>query len=205
MVGIGDSLKRTIDLITIEFAKKFSGKRVLEIGCGRGERIKLFADAGCNTYTIDITDLRNEDLLSGYSFLIGDGRNPPFKNEIFEAVVSFDVIEHIDNDISFLSENYRICKNGGMLVLGTPNRNRLSHKLRQILGKRILYPLKIGKVCLHLIEYDMAGLAELVNRAGFKVIKEEYVWFGLMGIIGFKKFPRFLNKWAQYLIIFAVK
>lgn len=195
---------RDIDLI-YDFAKTISGKRVLEIGCGRGERTHLFVRAGCNVTAIDIVDRRKPALTSGYDFVIADGKDLPFTDKTFDALVSFDVIEHIDEDEIFLRESFRVLKKGGLLVIGTPNRDRLSHKLRQFMGKKIVYPLKIGEGCIHLREYTMNELAELVKNIGFKITKKKYVWFGLIGFVGFKKFPVFLNKWVHYLLVFAIK
>lgn len=53
---------------------------------------------------IDIHDIREPELRNGYDFLMGDGRVLPFANESFDAVVSFDVIEHIGEGELILSE-----------------------------------------------------------------------------------------------------
>lgn len=170
-----------------------------------GERTILFVKAGCNVTAVDICDTRKPEFSSGYDFLLVDGKRLPFRDETFEVVVSFDVIEHVDEDLLFLSEAYRVLKRGGTLALGTPNRNRLSHKLRRMLGKKIRYPLKLGEDCIHLREYTMNELVELVKKVGFKISQEEHVWLGLVGIGGFKRFPAFLNKVVQYLLLFAKK
>ncbi|MFH1413926.1 MAG: class I SAM-dependent methyltransferase [Candidatus Omnitrophota bacterium] len=188
-----------------EFAKTISGKKVLEIGCGGGKRTTLFKNTGCKVTGIDIIDTRKSDFSAGYDFIIADGINLPFRDEAFDVVVSFDVIEHLDRDELFLSEASRVCRKGGILVVGTPNRNRLSNRLRKLLGKKISYPLKLGKGCVHLREYSIDELVKLVKKVGCEVIKNNYVWFGLIGIGGFKRFPSFLNKWVQYLLLFARK
>lgn len=195
---------RDIDLI-YEWAKSLKGTKILEIGCGGGERTIYFKNAGCKVTAIDVVDVRKPNFSDGWDFLIADGEKLPFVDESFDAVTSFDVIEHIDKDVLFLSEAYHVCKKGGVFILGTPNRNRLSYKLRQLLGKKIIYPLELGKNCIHLREYTMYDLIRLVKKVGFKVIKEEYVWFGVVEIFGFRHFPAFLNKWVQYLLIFAIK
>lgn len=40
----------------------------------------------------------------------------------FDYAVSFQVIEHIEDDVTFLKEIYRVLKPGGKLILTTPNR-----------------------------------------------------------------------------------
>lgn len=196
--------KARINVIA-EFTKTLLGKKVLEVGCGTGAMTITFSNAGCKVLGIDIIDKRNPEFLSRYDFMIADARSLPFNDETFDAVVSFDVIEHIDEDELFLNKVYFVCKKGGTLILGTPNRNRLSNKLRKLLGRKIVYPLKLDNDCVHLREYALDELRELVQKAGFKVIKMEYIWFGLLGLGGFAHFPSFLNKWVQYLVIFATR
>ena len=195
---------RDIDFICV-FAKKNFGKKVLEVGCGGGERTHLFVKAGCNVTAVDLVDKRKTSLVSGHKFVVADGRNLPFKDETFDVVVSFDVLEHIDRERKFLEESSRVLKKGGTLVVGTPNRNRFSHKLRQLVGKKITYPLKIGEDCIHLREYTMDELVRAVVKCRLSTTRKEYVWFGLPGVFGFKKFPAFIRNWVQYLFVFAVK
>lgn len=207
MLRFNDTFESTRDIDVIaKFAKILSGKKVLEIGCGGCERTALFKNAGCQVTSVDIIDVRKSNFtIEGDNFFLADGRSLPFVSETFDAVVSFDVIEHIDYDELFLNNAYRVCKKGGYLMLGTPNRNRLSNRFRQILGKRICYPLDLGGNCIHLREYTMNELSRLVKSTGFKVKKEEYIWLGLLELGGFKYFPTFLNEWVQSLIVLAIK
>lgn len=53
------------------------------------------------------------------------GNIPPFTNlddNSFDYIVSFQVIEHIKDDVLFLKEIYRVLKPGGTAILTTPNR-----------------------------------------------------------------------------------
>src|SRR5690606_22611315 len=50
---------------------------------------------------------------------------PPFHdlgNDTYDSVVSFQVIEHIRDDLFFLQEIHRVLKPGGIALLTTPNR-----------------------------------------------------------------------------------
>jgi len=44
----------------------------------------------------------------------------PFKNESYDLVTAFDVIEHVEDDVSSINEMYRVCKPGGYIVITVP-------------------------------------------------------------------------------------
>ncbi len=81
--------KLEILTLSVFLTKKTLGKKVLEVGCGGGERTHLFVKAGCNVTAVDLVDKRKTSLVSGHKFVVADGRNLPFKDETFDVVVSF--------------------------------------------------------------------------------------------------------------------
>jgi len=54
----------------------------------------------------------------------------PWANGSFDAVVSTEGIEHLENHFAFLREVHRILKPGGVLVLTTPNITALRSRVR---------------------------------------------------------------------------
>lgn len=203
-----DRFEKTRDSLIFEWAQNhLTGKRILEVGCGKSDRTKLFYSVSNQVFGIDIVDKVKKEHKNHFQFLLANGRKLPFSDECFDAVVSFDVIEHIEDDKAVVNEMFRVCEKGGFLLLGTPNRLRLSNRLYTLIGKRITYPYYLGPGVIHLREYTMTGLINLVKNSGFRILKEYYVWVGLVGKIdrGLKKFPKFLNSYAQYLLIIACK
>jgi ubiquinone/menaquinone biosynthesis C-methylase UbiE len=134
----------------VEAAGMVSGN-VLEIGCGWGRGLELLTQAA-NHYTgID----KNEDLITSLqreypqsTFIAAN--IPPlsgFADNIFDFIVTFQVIEHIDNDDLFIKEAHRVLKPGGKLLLTTVNktfsltrnpwhvREYLADELRALMGR----------------------------------------------------------------------
>jgi SAM-dependent methyltransferase len=181
------------------------GKTILELGCGSGERTRLFYDMS-QVIGVDIMREIDEGRKRKFNFLLADATILPFRNDSFDAVVSFDVVEHVVNDETFVAEAFRVCKRRGKIIIGTPNRLRLSNRVRRLLGKQIIYPRQMGPGVIHLREYSSEQFVSLVSSGGFLGICI-CVWLGLVSRLdkGLKIFPAFLNPLVQYLIFFGYK
>ncbi len=115
----------------IEAANTVSGN-VLEIGCGWGRGLELLTKAA-NHYTgIDKnTELINSLQVAYPASTFIQANIPPLTDRTgarlpdntFDVVVTFQVIEHIENDALFIQEAHRVLKPGGKLLLTTVNRN----------------------------------------------------------------------------------
>ncbi len=99
---------------------------VLEVGCGEGRGIEHIIDKAANYTAIDKIEPVIAELRVKYpqgKFIRGNiPPLSPFQDNSFDLVLSFQVIEHIEDDDHFLKEIYRILKPGGRAMLTTPNR-----------------------------------------------------------------------------------
>lgn len=113
----------------------------------------------------------------------------------------------------FLRECYRGLKNEGRLILGTPNRHRISFFLLSFLGEKPTFPRNLGKDpvlgdIIHIREYTLEELTKLLNESGFKIKEIRLLWFGLSlrkFEIGLKRFPSFLSRFARYILVDSQK
>lgn len=106
-------------------AQPYISGQLLEVGCGEGRGIELLSPL-CEQYmAIDkITDVIERLSQSYKNVTFRQAIVPPFEgiaSNTFDVVVSFQVIEHIKDDVHFLKEIFRVLKPGGKALITTPN------------------------------------------------------------------------------------
>lgn len=183
--------------------------RILDVGCGNGFYTKAFCQEGSDVFGMDVKSYQ-DGVRSPFKFVLYDGKSFPFKDNFFDLVVSWDVLEHVEDDQNLVDEVRRVLRKGSQFYCGTPNRQRLSNTLRQKLGRPPKYPLNLGVDptygnLVHLREYTQKELALLLKFADFREFSCRPFWFGLRGKINFgiatPPFPHL----AQYLIAYGRK
>jgi 2-polyprenyl-3-methyl-5-hydroxy-6-metoxy-1,4-benzoquinol methylase len=106
------------------------GKRILDIGCGTGNFLSICDDLNMETYGVDVSEYAMEEAKSNTKaklYRIDISRNKlPFPSNYFDVIISFDVVEHLNNDSIFFKDSYRTLKKRGFLYFITPNGRQLS-------------------------------------------------------------------------------
>ena len=101
-----------------------AGARVLEGGCGRGNKVAALANAGFEAIGVDFAadSVRQARLdYPGLDIREGDVRALPFTAEFFDGYWSIGVIEHFwEGYDSILAEASRVLRPGGFLFLTAP-------------------------------------------------------------------------------------
>ncbi len=102
----------------------------LEVGCGSAFVSLYFAKRGYQTTCLDV----NENILAiakeNYrkenakgKFVVGDATKLPFKDNTFDVVSSFGLMEHFENPSQVFSEMVRVLRSGGTFFADiVPNR-----------------------------------------------------------------------------------
>src|SRR3989338_2944979 len=96
-----------------------SYKNFCDLGCGNGERTLLFDNFGRSVTGIDYQDYRIKQARK-FKFLKRDIFKNKLKSELFDLILSFDVIEHLEEPDKLLLEIHRLIKKDGIIILSTP-------------------------------------------------------------------------------------
>jgi len=109
-------------------ARLAAGKRVLDAGCGTGYGCAALAGRASSVTGLDIAPeaiahAREHSAAPGVTYLEGSCSAMPLPDAAFDLVISFEVIEHLEDWQAFLSESRRVLAPGGIFMLSTPNRD----------------------------------------------------------------------------------
>ena len=111
------------------FASQFvNDKKVLDLACGEGYGSFFLAKNAQCVLGIDIYPKTIQHALKAYpkdnlEFKEGSILDIPVSgSKIFDVIVCFEALEHLDDHARLLSEIKRLLKDDGLLIISTPNR-----------------------------------------------------------------------------------
>jgi len=128
---------------------------VLEIGPG----LRPTAPVATSTF-IDASAHALDRLSARGGRTVPAGEALPFPDRSFDAVLAFEVVEHVADDTGLLDEMARVSRPGGMLILSTP------------IHASMWSPL--DDACGHVRRDESEILFEKVRAAGFEI--GGYTW-----------------------------
>jgi SAM-dependent methyltransferase len=98
-----------------------AGARVLDAGCGSGRNMVELARYGPVTgIELSATSVALARERGVGEVIAGSVLEMPFADESFEAAVTLDVIEHLEDDLAALRELRRVVAPGGALLVTVP-------------------------------------------------------------------------------------
>ncbi len=134
------------------------GKKMLEIGCGRGYVVESLRAHGCDCVGVDraVVVSKKEYLFFGIDF---EELNTPLKESV-EVILICDVLEHIPYSEEFLLRIRRTFPNMKYMLVTVPARQELWSNYDEYYG--------------HMIRYSRPTLSNVLERAGYQVSYMSY-------------------------------
>lgn len=111
-------------------------KIILDAACGEGYGSYLLSQTAMKVTGLDI-DAKSIAYASekynnaNVDFLVSTINKLPFEDNAFDAVVSFETLEHVDfeTQVLFMREIKRVLKENGILIISTPNKKYYSDEV----------------------------------------------------------------------------
>jgi ubiquinone/menaquinone biosynthesis C-methylase UbiE len=160
-----------------------SGDLVCDVGCGDGCIADRVNKTAGGVVGLDVSDVRAGRVQErGIAAVCGDAASMPFGKDKFDRIMCSEVIEHVVEPESALTEINRVLKNSGKAVLTVPLNEVLGTTLLDVPDEELsrLNWVQISKEYgvkkAHLESYSEESFLELVKRCGFKVEEVDYTY-----------------------------
>ena len=139
----------------------YSGRSVLEVGCGAGVDLARFAKGGARVTGVDLAASAIELARANFAqqgldctFEVADGETLPFPDSCFDLVYAHGVVQYTANPQKLVAECRRVLKPGGDAIFQVYNRVSWLNALSKL--------MKVG------LEHDDAPVLLKFSIAEFK-------------------------------------
>jgi SAM-dependent methyltransferase len=114
-----------------------SGAKVLDFGCGNGSHVGMYLHATGRLYTgLDVSEVAVEACrakgLEAICYM--PEASLPFDDSSLDAVVSFEVLEHLFSPADAVAEIYRVLRPGGYFIGSVPNAAFIANRVLMAIG-----------------------------------------------------------------------
>jgi len=140
-------------------------KSVLEFGSGNGIFLKKISNLVSNVVGLEYNDaaIDQAQSIGVRVYSIKQHENLPM--ESWDAVLSFHVLEHVENPVQFLETMAAKAKKGGIIAVSVPNQDG---------------PIKYIKPCVmnlpphHATRWKLATFEALADKMGLEIVRVAY-------------------------------
>jgi len=146
--------------------KDGTGKKLLDVGCGRGLRLLEFRKLGFDVHGLDVQEdvvrYLNDDLKIPARCADVSAMTAMYEPASFDIITTYYLIEHIPNVREAIANMYALLKPGGWIAAAVPFVDSIQAKW---FGKKWI---DITEAPRHLAVPTQKGMAEAYKAAGFE-------------------------------------
>jgi SAM-dependent methyltransferase len=150
-----------VDLLRQVASAHAGSLRILDYGSGTGGNASAYSSLGLVVgIEPDAAAVRLASVRGGARYCRASGTRLPFRPGTFDAVVASDVLEHIEDDRTAISEIARVLRPGGTAIISVPAHPWLYSEHDAALH--------------HVRRYSKTALRNLVAQAGLRIRRLSY-------------------------------
>lgn len=173
--------KEVLDKFLYTGTTIFRNKTVADIGCGCGAFLDFLKGVASSVIAVEPSEIYR-DIMDRKGFA-----TYPYAGEAVadwagnvDVVISFDVIEHVADPVLFMTDIYRLLRQHGTAIIGTPTETPI---MRRLLGE--LYEKKLLFSTQHLWIFSEKSMKQTVQKAGFyKMYVKYFQRYGMGNLMG---------------------
>jgi SAM-dependent methyltransferase len=180
--------------------------KLLEIGAAGGKFLIEARAAGYEVKGVEISaDACGQARGLGVDVFCGELSDAKLPEGMFQAAYMGDVLEHLHSPLSEVREVFRVLSKGGVLCISCPTNigllsSRIGLFIYGLLGRERVSPIPP----YHLYEFMPGQIRQLLEKAGFKVIRVERriiePWKIILRGSIIEKAGKLLFHWPNYVI-----
>ena len=188
---------------------RLNDKIVLDFGCGNGAQTIEFAGSSCKFFAVDIEyeDLQTlAQYLSAQNFrgiipIQYNGESLPLASNSVDLAISYEVLEHVNDEAAALNEIHRVLKTNGEIVFSVPNKGWIFEThgayLPLLPWNRVPFfswlPYSIHRRFAKARIYRKRDIITLLQAHSFEIVKTRYI-MAPMDVVKNSLLKRFLRK-----------
>ena len=197
----------------------YMGGSILEIGSFPYHLTYCLQKMGYPIMGLDINPSRGKEFIKKNNILINgcdiEKEKIPFRDNTFDLIIFNEIFEHLRiNPIFTLMEINRVLREGGIMILTTPNLYSLRRIFHFLNGEGFNNPYEeffklqmIGHMG-HIREYSTVEIKQFLENTGFRVINVYYKSYSCKSL-GLFIFPqviyKFFPKFKPYQVVICKK
>ena len=173
-------------------ARPEAGMKVLEVGCGTGANLELFAEAGCEIAGLDLSpsmmDIARRKLGDRADLRLGDAADMPYSDNSFDLVLSFLTLHEMPSAVRapVMDEIVRVAGADGKALFVDYHQGPIVFPIGWFY-KTVIYTIELGAGWEHFQNHrdflSRNGLATLIEDHGLSVTKEKILAGGNIQVV----------------------